>query len=89
MKVRLTIMDGRGVLQPAGAWDGGVAARVMSNIAPGHVLNGGIGWGRYVGLGHDEFDRREVMLRYRFTRNTTFLQGNYCHGVSPGTGGFI
>ena len=67
-------MDGRGVLQPAGAWDGGVAARVMSNIAPGHVLNGGIGWGRYVGLGHDEFDRREVMLRYRFTRNTTFLQ---------------
>lgn len=67
-------MDGRSVLQPAGAWDGGVAARVMSNIAPGHVLNGGIGWGRYVGLGHDEFDRREVMLRYRFTRDTTFLQ---------------
>ena len=67
-------IDGRGVLQRAGAWDGGVAARVMSNIAPGHVLNGGIGWGRYVGLIEDEFHRREVMLRYRFTRNTTVLR---------------
>ena len=66
--------DGRSVLQPAGAWDGGFAARVMSNIAPGQVLNGGIGLGRYVGLGHDEFDRREVMLRYRFTGNTTVLR---------------
>ena len=66
--------DGRSVLQPAGAWDGGFAARVMSDIAPGHVLNGGIGLGRYVGLGHDEFDRREIMLRYRFTRNTTVLR---------------
>lgn len=67
-------IDGRSVLQPAGAWDGGVAARVLSNIAPGHVLNGGIGLGRYVGLIKDEFDRREVMLRYRFTRNTTVLR---------------
>ncbi len=66
--------DGAGILQHAGAWDGGVAARVVSNIAPGHVLNGGIGWGRYVGLTEDEFDRREVMLRYRFTRDTTFLR---------------
>ena len=67
-------IDGRGELQPAGAWDGGFAARVKSNIAPGHVLNGGIGLGRYVGLIEDEFDRREVMLRYRFTRNTTVLR---------------
>jgi hypothetical protein len=66
--------DGAGVLQRAGARDGGIAARVMSNIAPGHVLNGGIGWGRYVGLIKDEFDRREVMLRYRFTRDTTILR---------------
>ena len=66
--------DGRRVLQPAGAWDGGFAARVMTNIASGHVVNGGIGLGRYVGLIEDEFDRREVMLRYRFTRNTTVLR---------------
>ncbi len=67
-------IDGASVLQHAGARDGGVAARVTSNIAPGHVLNGGIGWGRYIGPIESEFDRREVMLRYRFTRNTTILR---------------
>lgn len=66
--------DGASMLQHAGARDGGIAARVMSNIAPGHVLNGGIGWGRYVGPIKDEFDRREVMLRYRFARSTTILR---------------
>ena len=66
--------DGVGMLQHASARDGGVSARVMSSIAPGHVLNGGVGWGRYVGLIEDEFNRREVMLRYRFTRDTTILR---------------
>ncbi len=67
-------IDGASVLQHASARDGGVAARVTSNFAPGHVLNGGIGWGRYIGPIESELDRREVMLRYRFTRNTTILR---------------